>query len=119
MKDLSFLNQYRIEHPFAGWGDSKNGYFIIPAYGIIFKIICSSEAWDHVSVSLMTRQNKIVKRCPTWEEMCFIKDLIFEPDEWVIQYHPPKSDNINNYPWCLHLWRPQNQEIPKPPPIMV
>ena len=40
-------------------------------------------------------------------------------DETVVQYHPPKSDYVNNHPYCLHLWRPHSQEIPRPPKIFV
>jgi hypothetical protein len=68
--------------------------------------------WDHVSVSFNNR-------CPTWEEMCQIKDLFFEPDECVMQLHPPKKDYINNHPYCLHLWHPTTQPIPMPPKFMV
>ncbi len=64
--------------------------------------------WDHVSVSL-------ADRCPTWEEMCFVKDIFFRPDECVIQYHPPESKYINNHKYVLHMWRPQNESIPMPP----
>jgi hypothetical protein len=66
------------------------------------------EGWDHVSVSYSNR-------CPTWDEMCYIKNIFFKEDECVIQYHPPKSDYVNIHPYCLHLWRPQNQSIPMPP----
>lgn len=62
--------------------------------------------WDHVSVSLPNR-------CPTWEEMCFIKELFFERDEPAMQLHPAK-DYVNNHPYCLHLWRPLDAEIPLP-----
>jgi hypothetical protein len=67
--------------------------------------------WDHVSVSLPYRT-------PTWEEMNFIKDLFFFPDEVAMQLHPVK-EYINNYPFCLHLWRPLHQHIPLPPSILV
>ncbi|MCX7772945.1 MAG: hypothetical protein N2376_07530 [Clostridia bacterium] len=64
--------------------------------------------WDHVSVSYSNR-------CPTWEEMSYIKDAFFGPDECVVQYHPAKSEYVNLHPYCLHLWRPQNEAIPMPP----
>lgn len=57
--------------------------------------------WDHVSVSLATR-------CPTWDEMCWVKRLFFEPQEIVMQLHPAESDYVNNHSHCLHLWRPQS-----------
>lgn len=68
--------------------------------------------WDHVSVSFPNR-------CPTWEEMCQIKDMFFEIDECVVQYHPAKKDYVNVHPYCLHLWRPQHGEIRMPPKAMV
>jgi len=64
--------------------------------------------WEHVSVSTL-------KRCPNWQEMCFIKDLFFDPEETVMQLHPPKSRYVNIHPNCLHLWRPLKAEIPLPP----
>ena len=55
--------------------------------------------WEHVSVSLPTR-------CPTWEEMAFVKSLFFEPEELAIEIHPKASAYINVHPFCLHIWRP-------------
>lgn len=59
--------------------------------------------WDHVSVSLPTR-------CPSWEEMCWVKRLWFLDEEAVMQLHPAKSEHVNYHPFCLHLWRPQQQD---------
>lgn len=67
--------------------------------------------WEHVSVS--------AHRCPNWEEMCWIKDLFWEPEDTVVQYHPPKSLYINESPYCLHLWRHTIMKIPLPPAILV
>jgi hypothetical protein len=57
----------------------------------------------------------VTNRPPNWEEMCFVKDLFWDTEEAVMQLHPPKSRWINNHNYCLHLWRPTNQEIPLPP----
>lgn len=91
-------------------GDSF-GLFFIPILksNITLKVISSplgKGEWDHVSVSLPNR-------CPTWKEMCFIKDLFWEDDDTVIQFHPPKKDYVNNHPFCLHLWK-FNGEFPRP-----
>lgn len=100
-------------------GDRNNGAFMVPyapngrSKGITLGVIASDgEGWDHVSVSLQAR-------CPSWEEMCFIKDLFFEPHESVMQLHPAKADYVNWHPYCLHLWRPQNRSIPLPPLYMI
>lgn len=63
--------------------------------------------WEHVSVSLPDR-------CPTWEEMCFIKSLFWNEEDCVVQYHPPKSDYVNVSNNCLHLWKFKG-EMPRPP----
>ena len=51
--------------------------------------------------------------------MCRIKDIFWRDDETVVQYHPAKSEYVNNMPNCLHLWRPISQVMPIPPAIMV
>lgn len=71
-------------------------------------IASNGRGWDHVSVSHR-------KRCPTWHEMCKIKDIFFSEEDIVLQFHPPKSDYINIHPRCLHLWRNQTSEIELPP----
>lgn len=90
----------------------NNGAFAIPSpvrkQAILYVVASDGGAWDHVSVSLKTRT-------PTWKELCFIKDLFWNPEEAVIQYHPPASQYINQHDFVLHLWKPQNVDIPMPP----
>lgn len=101
----------RIAHPVGGMGDAHNGVAKVRVgkAGVLFS---NGMGWDHVSVSLATR-------CPTWEEMCAIKDLFFEAEDLVVQYHPPKTQYVNCHPYCLHLWRPEAGGIPLPPAIMI
>jgi hypothetical protein len=88
----------------------NNGVFLInTGKHRIIKIVVSDQlSWDHVSVSLPNR-------CPTWREMCLIKDLFFLPEETVIQYHPPESIYVNDNEFVLHMWRPQGVHFPMPP----
>ena len=121
MKDLNTLNQYRLagteRELYGANGDSGNGIFKVFVGGRSFHVIASNGGgWEHVSV---TPGNLNRRACPTWDEMCAIKDMFFKEDETVVQYHPPKSDYVNNHPYCLHLWRPLNKEIPRPPQIFV
>lgn len=115
MRNLSHLDPYRVEHPVAGWGDEHNGAFILKLEGsrLDFKVIASNGGyWEHVSVSTN-------ERVPKWAEMCQIKELFFEDEETVIQFHPPKSQYINRHPNCLHLWRHIDGIIPMPSIDMV
>lgn len=70
--------------------------------------------WEHVSVSPF--KHRIT---PSWEDMCRVKDIFFKGDEWVVQFHPPKEEYVNNVPNCLHLWRPIKEAMPVPPWWMV
>lgn len=82
-------------------------------HGLQFLIVASwGKGWDHVSVSL-------VNRCPTWDEMCHVKDLMFEPQECAVQYHPAQSQYVNCHPYCLHLWRAQSEAVAIPPTWMI
>lgn len=69
--------------------------------------------WDHVSVCPF-RKNYT----PTWDDMCQLKEIFFRDDEWVCEFHPAKSDYVNNATNCLHLWKPQNEVMPTPPSWM-
>lgn len=81
------------------------------------KVIASDgEGWQHVSVSLHDHPNKT----PSWALMCFVKDLFWEPEDVVVQFHPRKSEYVNHHPGCLHLWRCiDGREFPTPPTYMV
>lgn len=109
------------------YGD-KGGYFIVPyPYNPNLKkqrndvtlsvLVGSGDGWDHISIHVELNGEK--KRCPTWEEMSFIKDLFFEDNEWTVQYHPAKSNHINLHPYVLHIWKPIDKELPVPPEWMV
>lgn len=99
--------------------DGNNGAFSFhlkagneKAHREFFAIASDGAGWEHVSVSLPDR-------CPTWEELCAVKNLFWDEDDCVMQLHPPKSDYVNNHSYCLHLWRPIGIEIPVPPSWMV
>jgi hypothetical protein len=112
--------QYRQKKAGAWSSDEtfgNNGAFLIPPYlarkrPALRIMVSDGLGWEHVSVSTASR-------CPTWEEMCFVKDLFWDEEDCVMQLHPPRSEWVNNHPYCLHLWRPTEQEIPRPMNEMV
>lgn len=114
------LTASRIKHGPYGTdeSDGNNGCFMIYSDGVKIRIIASTaefpeaQGWEHVSVSL-------ADRCPTWEEMCFVKSLFWEDEECVVQFHPPKSDYVNCHPHCLHLWKDTRNIVLTPPSILV
>ena len=102
--------------PLASTKESgNNGAFVVITPSKAVRVIASDGAgWEHVSVSMPQRS-----RIPTWEIMCFIKDTFWDAEDCVIQYHPPKSEYVNNCENCLHLWRSTDKEMPRPPSILV
>ena len=111
--------KFRVREGAMGSDESYgcNGAFIVRVLVerklVVLKVIASDgEGWEHVSVS---RPDRV----PTWAEMCAVKALFWQPEACVVQYHPPESDYVNCHPYCLHLWRPVGQEIPRPPAWMV
>ena len=114
-KPSDIAESYRVKTGMHGSNSSigNNGAFVIIRAGRSYYVIISDEGgWDHVSISSD-------KRTPSWETMCWIKDLFFDEDETVIQLHPPKSKHINLHDHCLHLWRNQSEEFKLPPTFMV
>lgn len=120
MRDLHLLDAYRrtdndIIRTFGHAGDGKNGMFLVPSptdHAAMTIVASNGEGWDHVSVS---RQNRI----PNWIEMEHVKRLFFREDETAMQLHVPTKDHISHHPFCLHLWRPHEAEIPRPPSWMI
>ena len=120
MRNLRLLDQYRrcdrdVIAMYGSAGDGSNGVFQVssPIDGGSLNIIASvGDNWDHVSVSCENR-------CPNWPEMEHVKRLFFRDQETVMQLHVPPSDHINLHPHCLHLWRPLERDIPRPPAWMV
>lgn len=110
MRDLKQILKRvkRHRHIIPDRGD--DGFALqIEFHGAELRIIASwGLDWDHVSIH-------IEGRCPTWAEMCFVKNIFWENSECVIQYHPPDKQYIDVHSHCLHLWRPQKTEIPMPP----
>ena len=117
MRNLYTINHLRAdsrEH-YGSNGDSGNGVFRVTSkidHSTLIVVASNQLGWDHVSVSHR-------KRVPNWYEMEQIKSMFFEDDETCMQLHVPATDHINNHPNVLHLWRPKNVAIPRPPSIMV
>ena len=115
--DLIAFEKHRITEGQLGSsvGRGRNGAFSFRQGKVNFFIVISDEEdWEHVSVTVNGG-----KRTPTWEQMCWIKDKFWKPDELVIQFHPRESEYVSFHPHCLHLWKPIGVELPTPPPYMV
>ena len=112
------INKYRSnDNPIGAFCHQYNwGYFDIERQGSLLRVISSGTSeetgWEHVSVSLHNR-------CPTWEEMCYIKNLFWKEEETVIQFHPKKSKYTNHFPYVLHLWRKLDGEHELPPEVCI
>ena len=109
MSNWPFLEQARVTKPDhtvpsqyvsdASYG--FNGLFRFALNGKLIRCVVSDGGgWQHVSVSI-----EYEKKPPSWGIMCKVKDLFWDDEDTVVQFHPPKSKYVNHHPGCLHLWR--------------
>ena len=99
----------------SGYGN--NGAFEFKRNGFTFFIIASDGmGWEHVSVHCRANKKDIT---PTWEQMCFVKNLFWSDDDCVVQFHPPKSEYVNIHNHTLHLWKQVKESFQTPEKIMV
>ena len=130
--DWTHLDKYRLQRkPYLSPVGATYGAFQIPFDGVQLRIIATSGAppgesdaelyggeWEHVSVHAYDAACKL-ERTPRWHEMAYLKDLFWNEDECVVQYHPAKKDYVNVHDFVLHLWRWTKGEFPMPPKICV
>lgn len=123
MSDWIFLNKHRCRVvaptvPQQYISDDSYGFtglFRFNLGGRLLRCLASDGmGWQHVSVS-----EEFSPKPPPWEIMCKVKDLFFEPEDVVVQFHPAKSQYVNMAKGCLHLWRSLSAEFPTPPSLMV
>lgn len=114
MKNLKELDQFRAKHPF--WPQTEtSGAFKVMVNQRAFFVLASIDntgedgMWEHISV---TPKNQ--KRCPTWDEMCAIKQMFFRPEEECVEFHPKESEYVNRNEYCLHIWRPSDGNLRDP-----
>jgi hypothetical protein len=117
VSNWAFLNAHRVTSGAfrSGPSDGFNGAFCLRLNGLPIRVIASDGmGWQHVSVSIHGSSNP-----PSWSIMCQVKELFWNDEEWVVQFHPAKSEYVNNHLGCLHLWRPTSAVLPVPDAIMV
>ncbi len=122
MRNLDYLEEYRIKiYPFDG-GDSFNGAFSLKLPGnsredYFLRVIASNQGgWDHISVSYR-------ERLPEYNEMHMVKKMFFEDEEAAFQLFQARAEHVSMHPNCLnacmHLWRPNREELLLPPKELV
>jgi hypothetical protein len=117
------LNEWRVIDGAGAWNSSEldgfNGAFILHRSGRRLLCIASDQGgWEHVSVTdQTTKRSQEVP--PSWDEMCYVKRCFWDDEETVVEYHVRLAEWIDEHPGCLHLWRPIDVEIPRPPSLYV
>lgn len=112
--------QYRIKKGVlkSDSTNGNNGAFEIP-FSLrtkAFVIASDGYGWEHVSVHVMSDGKE---RTPTWSEMCKIKEMFWDDSDSVVQFHPKRSEYVNQHKHCLHLWKKIGVEYELPPIYLV
>jgi hypothetical protein len=117
LEKLVRANRWRIREGKMASDDTSgwNGCFLIPLDGQLYHVIISDGmGWRHVSIR--NAQKNVV---PSWGIMCRLRDLFFSDDAWVVQFHPPAEEYIDDHPWTLHLWESLDEPMPHPSIVLV
>mgnify|MGYP003989215149 FL=1 len=109
---------YRVDGSKTGFPNTGNegAFLILGPLGRHLACIATldkndtGEKWEHISITLPVRPGQT----PTWAEMDYAKSVFWDPQDIVIQFHPPESTKVNLHEGCLHLWRPLHCPIPLP-----
>lgn len=132
-------NAFRIREGELASPDAyeNNGAFILPLPDALHEVVAiiarplvrllciasDGAGWEHVSVSFPDALGRIT---PRWEHMAHVRATFWDPDDLVVQFHPPRCDYVNYHAGTLHLWRPTiaNRShkatwCPTPPPYLV
>jgi len=121
-------NEFRLREGAFASNDTHgcNGVFMIPVHignhsgSFHYQVIASDGAgWEHVSVIIKEDKRSYLTIIPSWQQMCYIKDMFWSPEDCVVQFHPPHSEYVNDHENVLHLWRPKGYNIMTPPSILV
>lgn len=117
------VEKYRIRYGLYGSDSSLgfNGQFILPGIKRRSRLLVMvsdgidpiSKGWEHASVSHM--DDDLI---PSWDDMAYVKDKFWDDEETVIQFHPKKSEYVNNFQ-VLHLWKKIDIDFELPPSILV
>jgi|SRR5215469_5427662 len=121
LEKLLSANRWRVRTGKMGSTDALgwNGAFIVPIDGQLWQVILGDgtglgTGWRHLSATNAQR-----REVPPWAVMCRLKELFFADDAWVVQFHPPKDDYVNDHPFVLHLWEPLEEKLPTPNIVLV
>ena len=61
-----------------------------------FAIQKDDKLWQHVSAS--------AEKMPSYQELCWVKQIFIGEDKTAIQVFPKASEHVNDHATCLHLW---------------
>ncbi len=109
MKDLKRINLKKrilknsIKKLFEPEGSTRY-YFPLENDTDAWCIAMRQNDWEHVALDLELND----RRCPTYQEMCRLKEHFFSKNEVALQVHPRRDDYVNKCHYRLHLWRNRN-----------
>lgn len=118
------LNGGHAEHCSTA-ADGNNGVFVFSrgegnTKRVYNCIVSDKLGWEHVSIHIrLASDNYKRPHTPNWTDMCYVKSKFWDEEDVVMQLHPAESDYVSYHNQCLHLWRPVEAVIPKPPYWMV
>lgn len=117
MKELSEFEKYAIDIGLGPAISLHSGSFLYPMENDKNAFIISTKdrrGWNHVSIHLQNDLGECITKVPSHEDMQVIRNLFFNSEDLVQEFHPEKKDYINNHSYTLHLWESTEEKVEKP-----
>ena len=87
--------------------NTYSGWINLPDVGMASVVVGANEdGMEHVSVAPVNKH-----KLPTWNDMCYVKNIFWDDEEEAYQIMPKKSEYVNIKGNCLHLWKPIGKEL--------
>lgn len=123
--DWSKIDEKRVNYPGSLQTEAGDRFGVFKlTTGKGASLLCivddgKTTGWEHVSVHVEDRGEEKPSRCPSWNEMCYVKRTFWDDSETVVQFHPKQEQYINNHSFVLHLWKRVQLDYTLPPSCLV
>ncbi len=99
----------------AAWDNISGKVITLPNQKMLNIRRTIKSGWDIVNVRTLNKKKHIAKKYATWDEMCYIKKLVYGEDDVCVQfrYHDMSED------FSINIYKSLDEEIVTPPSILV
>lgn len=106
----------KFVHPkLVTWNSIPDKVITLPNQKVLNIRRTIESGWDIVNVRTLNKKKHIAKKYATWDELCYIKKLIYGEEDVCVQFR--YSDMTEDF--SINIYKSLDEEIITPPSILV